>query len=95
MARNARHLFISWQWLTSSAVIGRNSKLTGVGLFPGDDTELDVGDSGNWNAVVHGYKHINKVILTLSLLTSLFLIPMSTLNKNVIKIHPPIFLIIL
>ena len=53
---NARHLVIGCKWLTSSAVIGRNSKLTGVGLFPGDDTELDVGDSGNWNAVVHGYK---------------------------------------
>jgi len=33
--------------LTASAVIGRNSKFTGVGLLPGDDTELEVGDSGN------------------------------------------------
>lgn len=41
--------------LTGSAVMGLNSKLTGVGLVPGDDTELDGGDSGNGNAVVHCY----------------------------------------
>lgn len=31
----------------SEAEIGRNSKFTGVGLLPGDETELEVGDSGN------------------------------------------------
>jgi len=57
------------EWLTSSAVIGRNSKLTGVGLLPGEETELDVGDSGNWNAVVHGYKqkqHTTVMMLVLA-----------------------------
>ena len=33
--------------LTGSADTGLNSKLTGVGLLPGEETELDVGDSGN------------------------------------------------
>ena len=52
--------------LTASAVIGRNSKLTGVGLLPGDDTELDVGESGNWNDDVHGWPqmNINMVVTT-------------------------------
>jgi hypothetical protein len=30
--------------LTESAVMGLNSKFTGVGFVPGDDTELDVGE---------------------------------------------------
>ena len=29
------------------------SKLTGVGLLPGEDTELDVGESGGGKLVVH------------------------------------------
>ena len=40
-------------FLTGSAVMGLNSKLTGVGLVPGEETVLEVGDSGTTKAVPH------------------------------------------